>query len=298
MNPQTVFYKESGIAPPINLSLYFICSSIVILIFSFFYSLIITFLPIIYFNFLIVIAYGFIVSFVSRGFKAIFKIRNRKLSITATIILAVLAVYFQWVCYLFIVSFEDFKPGLLISEFGFFINILGRPDLVIEYITDINKIGLWSLGLSNPIPLTGIALWLVWLAEAAITIYVSWNNFQNFNEIPFSEKDNKWFKKETLDFDFERIPFKKNFIEDFTGNPSDTLINLGKGDGLRHAKVSIFSSDTEPKSLITVDNIVVTQRGKGKRDVTKVLEYCYVDNMHLMKIKDNFRIKKSSLFDY
>lgn len=268
--PKLDFYKESGIATPLNIFLVIIFSLISILFLSYFYSLIITYLPIIYFNFLVVIGYGFTISFISRIFNTLFKIRNRKKTIIITIILAVFAVYFQWVSYLFIISYDDYDFFQILNDLGYFINILFRPDLVVLDIIDINKVGLWSLGSSN-LYIRGFVLWLIWLIEAGIIIFVSYNNFKIFNDIPFSEKDNKWFKKEIIDFDFEHIAFKKKFVEEFHLNPFESISQLKRGDGLRHSKISIFKSETESKSIVTIDNIVITQKGKGKKDFTKVL---------------------------
>ena len=198
------FYKESGIAAPLNTALVIFCSLITILFFSYFYSLIINYLPIIYFNIILVIVYGFIISYVSRLFNIIFKIRNRMKSIIITIILSIFAVYFQWVSYLYIISSENFSLFMVFEDLGFFFKILFRPDLVLNNILDINKVGLWSIGTSG-IHLNGLFLWLIWLAEAAIIIYVSVKKYTTFNLIPFSEKNNKWFKKEVIDFDFEHI---------------------------------------------------------------------------------------------
>jgi len=291
------FYKESGISNPINIGLVVICSLFSILFLSYFYTLFITYMPIVYFNFLVVIGFGLSVSIVSRIFNIVFKIRNRKRTIFITMMLAFFAIYFQWVCYLFIISFESFNILLIFENFGFFLSILFRPDVVVLNIIDISKIGLWSLGTSD-LYLKGFFLWLVWMAEAAIIIFISYNNFRHFNEVPFSEKDNKWFKKEIVDFDFEHIAFKKKFIEEFLVNPTESIFQLKRGDGLRHSKICIFKSETESKSIITIDNIIVTQRGKGKKDYTKVLEHCYLDTIYITQLKGKYKTKKASIFDY
>ncbi len=298
MSQPTFFYKESGNASPLSISLSISSSLFIILFFSFFYSLLITYMPIVYFNFLIVAAYGFLVSFTSRASNTFFKIRNRKKTILITVALSILAVYFQWVSYIFVISFEDLNPTLLFEESTYFFKLLFRPDIIVTAMLDISKVGLWSLGFSNGPALNGIILWIIWLSEAAIIIFITINNYLNFENIPFSEIDNKWFKKEFIDFDFEHIAFKKKFVEELLENPSEIITSLKRGDGLRHSKISIFSSETESKSLITIDNIIVTQRGKGKKDITKVLEHCYIDNLHLSKLKGKFRTKKASIFDY
>ncbi|GFZ80233.1 hypothetical protein GCM10011531_07780 [Aquaticitalea lipolytica] len=289
---QSQFYQESGIANPLNISLSVTCSLIAICILSFLYSIITHYLPLVYFNFLIAIGFGISISFVSRFFNSIFKIRNRKKSIIITLVLAFIAVCFQWIWYLYIINSVEFS---FIDGITFFINMIFRPDLVIENIIIINKFGVWEMFGTT---FKGIVLWLVWLVEAAIIMFLSYNNYLHFQTIPFSEKDNKWFKKDYIDFDFEHIAFKKEFIEKFQINPSEAISELKKGDGLRHSKISVYKSDTEQKSIVTIDNIRVTERGKGKKDITTVLEPIYVDNQHLIKIRNSFKFKKASIFEF
>lgn len=290
------YYKESGIVNPLNLSLFLLCSFASILVLGYIYALTTTYLPFIYFNFLITVGYGFAVSFISRIFTLVFKIRNRKKTIIINLILAVFAIYAQWVSYIFILSFEDFNFNLIFENIGLFFFMFFRPDIVITSIIDINGFGLWSIGTSG-INVRGIILCLVWLAEASIIIFIAHNNFRQFNLIPFSEKDNNWYKKEFIDFDFEHIAFKKSFVEDFSSNPFESISKLKKGDGIRHSKISLYKSETESKSIITIDNIIITQRGKGKKDVTNVLKLCYLDNLHVSQLRTKFRTKKASILD-
>ena len=290
------YYKESGIANPISILLVMFCSLITILFFSYFYSLIINYLSFIYLNFIIVIIFGFIISYISRFFNIVFKIRNKKKSIIITIVLSFFALYFQWVNYLYIVSIENFSLFMVFEDLEFFFEILFRPDLVLNDIIEISKVGLWSMGTSGATP-NGVLLWLVWIAEAAAIVYISVKSFISFNLIPFSEKDNKWFKKELINFDFERIAFKKQFVENFASDPFESINQLKHGDGLRYSKIAMYTSETETKNIITIDNIIVRQRGKGKKDITNVLKLCYVDSLFSSQIRSKHLTKKASIFD-
>lgn len=287
-----LFYKESGIANPINITLSICCSLVLIFFLAYFYSLFSTFFPVVYFNVVAVVVFGFALSFISRFFNRLFKIRSRKKSIIITVILALFGWYFQWVWYIFIVSTENF------TLFGDLTNVLFalfRPDLVISDIIEINKIGVWGIG---SIPFTGVVLWIIWFVEAAIIFFISYNNYAHFETVPFSEKDNTWFKKQHVDYDFEYIVLKQKFIDELIKNPSETIKNLEKGDGLRHSRLSIYSSLTEPRSLITINNVRIAQRGKGKKETTEVLKSFYINNIHLKEIRDNFRIEKASVFEF
>lgn len=290
------YYYESGIATPVSIFLVFVSSVLVLILISFFYSLGISHLPIIYFNFLLAIGFGFSISFISRIFNIVFKIRNRKKTIIITIILAVIAIYLQWVSYFFILQFKYIDFNVYFENIRLFFHILSRPDLVISELIDVSRIGLWGIG-SSGINVKGLVLWLIWIVEAGIIFFIAWNNFRQFNILPFSEKDNKWFKKEIIDFDFEHIAFKKKFVEAFEINPMQVMSELNRGDGLRHSKITMYTSDTETKNIITIDNIIITERGKGKKDVTNVLKLCYVDNIFSSQIRTKYKTKKASIFD-
>jgi hypothetical protein len=290
------YYNESGNYNPLGMFFYVSTSLITLLILAYIYSLIITFLPFIYLNFLIVIGFGLTISVVSRIFSLVFKIRNQKKTIIVTIILAFFSVYFQWVCYIFIVSYENFDFTYIFKDTWFFIEILIRPDLIISDIIEISKIGLWSIG-SSDLFIRGFILWIIWFIEAVAIIFLAWNNFKNFNILPFSERDNNWYKKEIIDFDFEYIAFKRNFIDEFQSKGFDSIRDLKRGDGIRHSKVTLFTSETETKNIITIDNIMFTQRGKGKKDITNVLKLCYVDSLFTSQLRTGFRTKKASILD-
>ncbi len=291
------YYKESGIASIPNVILSLICASLLLLFTSYFYSLIVNFMPFIYLNFLIVAVFGLIVSLTSKAFCIVFKIRNLKKSKIITLVLAFLAIYFQWVSYVFIISSENLGLFMIFNQFSHFMNILLNPVLLVDSIIEINSIGLWSLGFSK-INITGGILWGVWLFEALIIIAVAYIHFSKFEIIPFSEKSRNWFKKEFIDLEFERISFTNDFLKAFQLNPSQAILNLEKGNGTRYSKISIFSAKTEPKSIITINNIIIRERGKGQKEITPVLMHCYIDTIHLKKIKENFILKKAKTFDY
>ncbi|KJD33542.1 hypothetical protein PK35_06770 [Tamlana nanhaiensis] len=290
------YYNESGKTSNLSISLFVLSGLLLITVLGYLYASLILFIPILYFNFLITIGYAFAVSFVTRILSIAFKIRNRKKTISINIVFALFAVYIQWVSYIFLISFENNYFIQIINNFDYFLLLLIRPDLVVLDIIEISKVGLWSIG-SSGVYLRGLVLWLVWLVEASIIIFVAWNNFRQFEIIPFSEKDNKWFKKRVFDFDFEYIPLKKQFIDDFEKNPSEAISQLKRGNGLRHSKITLYQSETETKSIISIDNIIITQRGKGKKDITKVLKLSYIDNNYLIDLKSKFRLKKASIFD-
>lgn len=107
MNTQNSFkkYKESGIAPPINLVVFFLIGLCSMFLLGFLYSCLITFIPFIYFNVVVLIGFGYIIGYTSRYLNITFKIRNKTASMIMTGVLALFATYFQWVFYIYLISY-------------------------------------------------------------------------------------------------------------------------------------------------------------------------------------------------
>ncbi|MFT4612049.1 MAG: hypothetical protein ACJA1H_001945 [Glaciecola sp.] len=285
-------YQESGKASALSIVLTVLSGTAALSVFTYVYSLFLVYIPIVYLNVISTTVLAFIVSYLSQLFNRTFKIRNHKKSILITLVIGVIAVYLQWVWYVTLVLSFDSSP---LSNLSNFFGLCIRPDSVIQSIIDINTIGVWEFFGS---PVTGLILWGIWCLEAGIIIFVAYNNYRHFEIIPFSEKDNTWFKKEYINVDFEYIAFKQKFIDKMETNASDAILQLEKGHGIRYSKTAVFRAPTEQKSLVSIDNIIVTQRGKGSKDITKVLPLMYVDNHHLVILKKIFEFKKTSIFEF
>lgn len=287
-NSKNLFYKESGYATNLSLALVIACGIFSLIFLSMIYSMLIAFIPIVYFNILIVIGFGITISFVNRFFIRLFKIRNRKKALLLSVILGVIAVYLQWVWYIiFASSIELFSSNSFLN----FVSLLFQPISVFDIISEIYSVGLWSI-FTLP-TLNGPLLLLVWIAEASIIIFMSYFNYSRLEEIPFSEKENTWYKKEFIEGEFEYISFKKEFIEQFQNNPFEAIKGLKKGDGIRHSRISVFKTDTESNNLIKIDNVIITQRGKGKEDIVPVLKPYYIDNQNMLMLRKNYNFKKT-----
>ncbi|WP_272149495.1 hypothetical protein [Tenacibaculum aiptasiae] len=284
-------YNESGEAPIINLSLVLIFGILITLFASYFYSLIVTFMPLIYFNFILGLVFGYSISQISYLLNRVFKIRNRKKSIIITLTLAILGVYFQWVSYFYIISVEEVK---LVIDTNFFIQILTRPDLLIENIIILNKTGSWEL---FGFLIKNFSLSIIWILEATIIILMAYSGYKNINIEPFSESTNKWYKKLYIDKDFEQIHLKKDFIEHFNNSVFDTINSLKYGNANRYSRIYIYYLKSETRSLISIENVLISHNDNGKKEVTEILPPCYIGMDTISQLKKEFGLKKISLID-
>ena len=289
---QLKFYQESGVANPINLFLTFICTSIIIIPISYFYSLIITYFPLIYFNVVLVVVYGYIIALLSNIFAKVFKIRNKKKTLIITLLSALFAFYCQWVSYLYIILNENvtifFEPNLYFKMFSL-------PFQNLQNILAINEFGSWEIFSTV---FKGNILWVIWILEFSIILATSYFGFLKMSVNPFSEIDNKWYKKEVFNFDFEAIKLRKDFIKNYQENPFEAINNLESGNGIRYSNIYIYSSKSKNKILLSIDNIMVTERGKGKKDIEEILAPNYIDSNIAIQLKNKFKIKKSTFFDF
>tara|TARA_R110002073_G_scaffold8207_5_gene45817 strand:+ start:28673 stop:29533 length:861 start_codon:yes stop_codon:yes gene_type:complete len=276
-------YKESGVAPSLNLIAIFSISFVVMFILTFIYSLLITFIPIIYFNIVLVVGFGYVVAYCSRYLNIFFKIRNRIISIALTGIIAVSAIYLQWVFYLYIISGDNINP---IDDISIIIDLIINPSLFLDILIELNHFGAWEIGSST---INGSALWFIWLGEALIILLTSLKIYSQFDIKPFSEKDNEWYKAKKVFFDFEYIHLRQTFLESFYVNPAEALASLEKGNGTRQSNVYIFSSKNKSFFLISIENSIVNS--KGRKEFSEVLEPCYLDRNHLTTIKEKFAVK-------
>tara|TARA_B110000091_G_scaffold214451_1_gene268000 strand:- start:1295 stop:2194 length:900 start_codon:yes stop_codon:yes gene_type:complete len=286
------FYEESGVARPLNLFFTFVCTSILIIPISYFYSLFITYFPLIYFNVIVVVLYGYGIALLSVLFGKIFKLRNKKKALIITLTAALFAFYCQWVSYLYIISSEDvslfFDPHLYFKLFVI-------PFDFFEDIVFLNTIGTWEVFSTV---FKGTILWLIWTSELLIIMATAYFGFSKIKTAPFSEIDNKWYKKEVFDSNFETIKLRTNFIEAYKEDPFTAISNLEPGNGIRYANIYIHSSTNKNKILLSIENVVITERGKGKKDIEEILAPNFIDSTSFMQLKNKYKIKKSSLLDF
>jgi hypothetical protein len=236
--------------------------------------------------------YGYVVALLSVLFGKIFKLRNKKKTLIITLLTALFAFYCQWISYLYIISSEDvslfFDPHLYFKLFVI-------PFDFFEDIVFLNAVGTWEVFSTV---FKGNVLWLIWLLELFIIMASAYFGFSNIKTAPFSEIDNKWYKKEIFDSNFETIKLRKNFIEAYKKDPFTAISSLEPGNGIRYANIYIHSSKNKNKVLLSIENVIITERGKGKKDIEEILAPNFIDSTNYMQLKNNYKIKKSSFLDF
>lgn len=290
-NNSLKFYEESGIAPVPNLVMSFLTGSTVVTFFSFYYSLLVTYMPFIYINVIVSVLYGYLIALTADQLFSAFKIRNRKKAILFAILIAIVGNYSQWISYMYVISTENIG---IFPDLGFYLELYIRPDYLIENMAYLSENGAWEI---FGVTIKGFVLWGVWLSECAVITFTVYYAASNKGIIPFSESSNQWYSKYTIDVDFEPIRLRTQFIESYTKNPVEAIKSLEKGNATRYAHVHIYKTKRDGRSLVSIDNLLVTERGKGKKEKEEIIAPHYLDNHHINHLMQEYKVIKNTPLD-
>jgi len=280
------YYKPSG-RFSLSFILYFLLASVVAFpILGLIYAYCIWYIPFIYINFFITIGFGFLVGFVISVFvikKG--KVRNPLLGCIIGLAGAFLALYFHWAIWIDLVmnageSYGSNRIGITVSNIEFLqvFSLIFRPDLVFEYIGQVNQYGTW--GIRGAI-VSGTFLWVIWAIEfvivAAISAFLPYLEAQK----PFSESTNSWYEEITLPA-FSYIENQQQIITDILAGNRDNFDLLSKAVNSETDSHSVFTlyKSKSGKNYLSIDNKTSKLDNKGniKFDSNQIVEYIAVNN--------------------
>ncbi|MBK1789597.1 hypothetical protein [Persicirhabdus sediminis] len=268
MNSSQNYYTHSGGINPLGIIYSIVLGGLACLLLAIIYAYATFYVPFIYLNIIFTIIFGAAVG-MAIGLCANWgKIRNNKATITLAVIFAVIAVYFSWVAWLFAYTDSEY---LILSP-------LDQWQAMQMIAID----GVW--GIRNITP-TGIALYLIWLAEAAIVIAASYYLcLWATGDVPFCERCHKWAKTSNSDQKFADIPNKKHLIKQLENGDLSAIKNL--------------STEIEDPSAYT--QIGLTKCPSCSQDSYLTVKYCSIttdkdgkDNLSALNIVENLIISSA-----
>ena len=287
MKNNDLYYQPSGKynLPGLISSYFFII--LLSLIMGFLYGIMVTIIPIVYLNFLITIGAGILLGMIMRLLIRFSHNRSKTSQYILALILGFFINYFQWTFYiLFLV-----KGGIpQFSEYLSNLHWIVIPKNFFGAIAEINQIGAWSIFGITP---TGFGLAIIWLIEALILTGIPVLAVYQAIVHPYSETIGKWYPKFTLYKDFESIYSEGKIQEALAENPVQALNDLGKGNGLRHSKVSIYYIKYEETQYMSVDRILIEKQGKGSKKVTPILANFAITPENAQTILETFGNKQN-----
>ncbi|CAI2767931.1 hypothetical protein [Flavobacterium collinsii] len=280
------YYKPSGKFSLIFI-LYFLLISITAFpILALIYAYCIWYIPFVYIRFFITIGFGLLVGVVILQFvikKG--KVRNPLLGFTIGFVGAFLALYFHWTIWIDLVikageSQDSNNVGILVSNIDFrqVFSLIFRPDLVFEYISQINEYGMWSI---KGAMVNGTFLWVIWLIEISIVVAISGILPYLETKKPFSESTNSWYEEVVLPA-LGHIENKQQMIVDISQSNFANFDFLIKNISNKKDSHSIFTlyKSKSGKNYLSIENktLKIGNKGKIRFDTDQVVEYIAISS--------------------
>ncbi|MBF4490921.1 hypothetical protein IRZ83_00095 [Flavobacterium sp. JLP] len=280
------YYKPSGKFSSIFILYFLLVTVVAFPILGLIYAYFIWYIPFVYINFFITIGFGFFVGFVIAQFviqKG--KVRNPLLALIIGLTGAFLALYIHWAIWIDLVinageSYGSNKIGITVSNIDFLqvFSLILKPDLVFEYIGQVNQSGTWGI---RGATVSGAFLWFIWLIELIIVIAVS--GFLSYLEAkkPFSESTNSWYEEIVLPA-FNYIENKEQMIAAISQSTHDNFNFLNKDINSKTDSHSIFTlyKSKSGKNYLSIDNKTSKTDDKGNVSFNndQIVEYIAINS--------------------
>lgn len=163
--PQPVYYEPSGRVTAAGLAAGLGAGLAAGVVLAFAYSYLIRYVPIVQINFLCTLGYAAGLGAVIGSVMKWGKMRNNAAGLVVAVVVTVASFYFSWAVWLS--SLVSGEGGSVSS-----VEVALSPFAAWDLLQRVNEVGTWSLG-SSRTPVSGVALWCVWAAEALTVLVVS-----------------------------------------------------------------------------------------------------------------------------
>jgi hypothetical protein len=281
-----LYYKPSGKVTLWGVALGLVGGFVAGLLLAYAYSYLIAYIPFIYLNFLITIGYAVLLG-TCTGFLLRFgKVRNNWVCAAVALVVAAASLYLAWAVWL---SVMLWKADLSVSV----MDLAQQPGFVWELVQEINKTGAWTIGslhAGQGIAVSGVVLWLVWVAEALIVLVGSViGATAAMSSDPFCESCQSWCRhtKELMLLETGNPDELKRRVEakDFDSLKSLEPKKPGQEDWF---KIDICEcpkcGHTNTLSLIN-ERWVVDNKGKQSKKGTPVVDKLLVSKSDINRLR-------------
>lgn len=252
------------------------------------YLALIRLIPFVYINVILAGLYGGLIGWVGAKICDKFKLRNPSLVFTVTLFATLIFTYLKQVIYisnLFEVQFAD---------------IISNPDVFGEAIKIVNEKGTWSVGRyssTNSGNVTGIFLWIVWIAEAVFINGMAIFFAVDQAKMPFIERENDWAKTvETACFvEHFSIKHSKHEIE----NNRKALLNSPRiydVNGKNFVKITMQCSEDYSENYLNIEEMVLAKNKKNYTTVATIknlaVDKDFITTLFLLHAADENLVKQ------
>ncbi|SDX79728.1 hypothetical protein [Hymenobacter psychrophilus] len=256
------------------------------------------YIPFIYLNFFFTLIFAGLLGWVLQKLVRAGRIRNPTLAGLLGALVGIWAWYVQWCVYITLLAgsgeVEKFGSSFSVAhtafEFEAFLYYLTNPGEVLSILPALAENGTWSI---SKLVVSGVLLYLVWLAEFVIIVVINWFMPRSEARHPYSEMAGQWAEKVTL-------PRQAAHFAD----PTATRTALETADWnhlqLRPAELSDTASHGRlhfyraPADLdccyLSLENVAfeLDKDGKSTEKTTDVLEYLRVPPQAFQELNARF----------
>lgn len=286
MKNKALYYNPSGQIDIIRLCLSYITSTLAALFLGYIYSVLTNVVPFVYINAGIAIGLGLLLGLTSRVMTRLSHNRNKRSQIIHVIILVLMTNYFQWTAYiLFAYNGAIPTPEVYISSILWIFD----PENLISAIIEVNKYGTWSI---FGIPFKGIGLTTVWLIEFIFITVLPIVIAFKAPVLPFSERQNRWYKKYTLTTRFRSISMVGQLIEELSSDSVAAIENIGKSNNLRYTIIHLFHLENECKHYLTFEKVYVEAQRRSRKHSTTIINNFEINSLQADLILERFDNKR------
>jgi hypothetical protein len=187
-NPSLLYYQHSGNYSASGVLGSLLGGAAATVVLAFVYAYVILYCPFIYINFFASLFFGGVVGFVGTTLLKRQKVRNNQVAAAAGLVLGLIAVYAQWIVWMFgFLGRADVEGRSLLA-------LALDPSFLWSLILEVNNQGAWNIKGSTP---TGGVLWAVWGIEALLIGGAAFFVAKSMMESePYCESCGSWCEEE------------------------------------------------------------------------------------------------------
>ncbi|MBG8553390.1 hypothetical protein [Hymenobacter guriensis] len=280
-----VYYQPSGRFTVSGILGLLLVGAVAAVPLAFVYVYAVWYIPFIYINFALTLGFGLVLGYVLRTVTKAGKLRNPALVGWLGLAVALWAWYVQWCVYLTLLAgageTESLGSRASFTHTTFdatvFLSLVLSPGTVLGALPSIATEGTWSIfGLT----ISGIFLYLIWLAEFLIIVLMTWNMPRSQAEVPFSELSNEWAEKLTLPR--PAAPFSDAVATKLALEAADwnhLELHTSEDELAPFGRLHVYRAPSDPDCcFLSLENVTMEtdKKGKPSEKTADVLEYLRV----------------------
>lgn len=261
---------------------------------AFVYVYAVWYIPLVYLNFFFTLGFGFGMGWVLKQAIRTGKLRSPRQAGWLAVAVGLWGWYVQWAVYAVLLmnagTTEEVGSRFSYTPTSFdaqmFLSLLGQPGTLLGLLPRLAAEGTWGI---FGVTVSGIFLWLIWLVEAGMLLFLPWSMAQDQAGAPFSEKANEWAEKARVP---KRVPYalepgvlKAAFESgDFTHLAPHT-------GGAPFARLHLYTAPNDADCCyLSLENVVIEtdKNGKPSEKTTDVLQYLRVSSVLCQELHERF----------